>query len=342
MALDGPHWSRRSWLGAGSALVLAGCASAGGAPSSPRAIRKARERGLTPMIYFLGGAKVMAVNPETGAPVAIVDQSPRDGSRGNGLNDGIAIDQENGHIYWSNMGRADDKDGWLSRCELDGSNVEVVVKPGDAFTPKQMRVDTVNMKLWWSDREGMAVMRSNFDGTKVEAVVRTGLPDVHKGDQARWCVGLALDTRNNMVYWSQKGGDNTGTGTIRRAPMQIPAGQRADTRTDIETLFSRMPEPIDLELDLDAGLLYWSDRGDNTISRAPLIAPAGYDPARRSDRQILVTGLKEAIGIAIDKRSNRMAYTSLGGEVGIADLDGKNARMLATGQGMLTGVTWLS
>lgn len=188
----------------------------------------------------------------------------------------------------------------------------------------------------------MAVMRCNLDGSSIETVVRTGLPDIHKGDQTRWCVGIALDPARGMVYWSQKGGDNAGQGAIRRAPMQIPRGQRADTRTDIQTLFSRLPEPIDLDLDLEAGLLYWSDRGDNTISRAPINAPPDYDPARRSDRQILVQGLKEAIGIAIDKRSKRIAYTSEGGEIGIADLDGKNARMLATGQGWLTGVTWLT
>jgi hypothetical protein len=66
----------------------------------------------------------------------------------------------------------------------------------------------------------------------------------------------------------------------------------------------------------------------------------GYNPATRVDRQVLVKDLKEAIGIALDVPRGRMAYTSLGGEVGMAALDGSGARMLATGQGMLTGIAW--
>ena len=35
-----------------------------------------------------------------------------------------------------------------------------------------------------------------------------------------------------------------------------------------------------------------------------------------------------------------MAYTSLGGEMGLAKLDGSDAKILATGQGALTGIAW--
>lgn len=101
-----------------------------------------------------------------------------------------------------------------------------------------------------------------------------------------------------------------------------------------------MPEPIDLDLDLATRTIYWTDRGDNTVSRAPMDPPAGYDPATRVDRKVLVKDLKEAIGVALDLPRQRMAYTSLGGEVGVAKLDGSDARMLATGQGMLTGIAW--
>jgi hypothetical protein len=142
------------------------------------------------------------------------------------------------------------------------------------------------------------------------------------------------------VYWTQKGGDNAGEGVIRRASMRMPQGATASSRQDIETLFSRLPEPIDLDLDLSSRTIYWTDRGDNTVSRAPMDPMRGYDPARRLDRQVLVKGLQEAIGIALDLPRGRMAYTSLGGEVGLANLDGSDARMLATGQGLLTGIAW--
>ena len=98
-----------------------------------------------------------------------------------------------------------------------------------------------------------------------------------------------------------------------------------------------------MDLDLSTRLMYWTDRGDapkgNTVSRAPMDPPKAFDPAHRSDRQILVRGLAEAIGIALDLPNKRMFYTSLGGEVGTSGLDGAGAKLLLTNQGTLTGIT---
>jgi hypothetical protein len=64
---------------------------------------------------------------------------------------------------------------------------------------------------------------------------------------------------------------------------------------------------------------------------------SGFDASKRSDRVILVTGLHEAIGIALDLKHQRMFYTSLMGEVGTAKLSGKDARILRN-EGRLTGI----
>jgi hypothetical protein len=321
---------------AGGSLLLAGCASTGlgGDVSASRLI-------------YLGPSKVFSLSASGGAPATLVDQSPKDGSRGNGLNDGIALDLKRGHIYWTNMGRAPENDGWIRRSNLDGSNITEIVPAGGTFTPKQLKIDEANGKLYWSDREGMRVQRCNLDGSNIETIVVTGDPAANKGDQARWCVGIALDVPRGHVYWTQKGGDNAGEGMIRRAGINIPKGAAVANRPDIETLFAKMPEPIDLDLDLSTRTIYWTDRGDNTVSRARMDPPSkakngegGFDPATRSDRQILVRGLKEAIGIALDLPRNRMAFTSLGGEVGTASLDGSGMKLLATEQGTLTGVEW--
>lgn len=321
--------SRREMVLAGS-LALAGCASgSAGLGIGSRA----------PKLFYLGQAKVFSLDP-AGSPVMLVDDTPKDGSRPAGVNDGIALHAATGQIFWTNMGKAAENDGYIMRCERDGSAVTTIVKPGGTFTPKQLKIDEAGAKLYWSDREGMAIQRCNLDGSQIETIVRTGSPRQDKGNQARWCVGIALDPARGHVYWTQKGGDNAGEGVIRRASMRMPAGATATNRADIITLFSRLPEPIDLDLDLKARQIYWTDRGDNTVSRAPLDIGNDYDPARRIDRKILVRGLKEAIGVALDLPRNRMAYTSLGGEVGIANLDGSNAKMLATEQGMLTGIVW--
>lgn len=297
--------------------------------------------GPAPRLYFLGQARVYTVDPDIGMQATLVDQSPADGSRPMGvIYDGIAVHSATGQIYWTNMGRPSERDGTIMRCEADGSNVTVIVQPGGAFTPKQMKIDEAGGKIYWSDREGMAVKRCNLDGSDIETLAVTGNPVVDKGDQTRWCVGLALDPGRRHVYWTQKGGDNAQQGMIRRIGMDLPPGSTSVNRRDMVTLFSRLPEPIDIDLDLSKRTMFWTDRGDNTVSRAPMDPKPGFDPAVRVDRTILVDGLHEAIGVALDPPRNRMAFTSLGGEIGVAAMDGSSRRMLSPASGMLTGICW--
>ena len=63
------------------------------------------------------------------------------------------------------------------------------------------------------------------------------------------CVGIALDLERNQIFWTQKGPDNAGRGRIFRAGIDIPPGESAGTRSDIEVLYDGLPEPIDLEID---------------------------------------------------------------------------------------------
>src|SRR4029077_6454414 len=119
----------------------------------------------------------------------------------------------------------------------------------------------------------------------------------------------------------QKGPDNAGKGRIFRAKIDIPKGETAANRADIELLYDGLPEPIDLELDLKNRLIYWTDRGDppggNTVNRAPMDANAAKRPAP----EILLTHLMEGIGIALDFKGDRMFLTDLAGSIYSANLD---------------------
>lgn len=322
---------RQLIVGLAGSAALASCASVPGlAPAGP-----------APRLYYLGQSHVYMADPDTGAMATLLDQSPADGSRPQGmLYDGIAVHSATGQIFWTDMGRPAERDGRIMRCEKDGSGLTTIVPAGGAFTPKQLKIDEAAGKLYWADREGMAVKRCNLDGSGIETLVLTGNAVVDKGDETRWCVGVALDPARGHVYWTQKGGDNASQGMIRRIGMVMPRGSSMTNRQDMLTLFSRLPEPIDLDLDLAARQIYWTDRGDNTISRAPLDPARAFDPAVRLDRTVVLRGLREAIGIALDPPRNRMAFTSLGGEIGVAALDGSQRRMLPSAPGMLTGVCW--
>jgi len=74
------------------------------------------------------------------------------------LPDGIVVDVEAGHIYWSNMGSSvATNDGSIERADLDGKNRRIIVPEGITFTPKQIHLEKEASKLYWCDREGMRV-----------------------------------------------------------------------------------------------------------------------------------------------------------------------------------------
>jgi hypothetical protein len=253
--------------------------------------------------------------------------------------DGIAVDVVAGHLFWTTMGVPADDDGSLRRSELDGSQVTTIVATGMTYTPKQLKLDLAGQKLYWSDREGMRIQRAATDGSGLETVVTVATGDTARKDAGNWCVGLALDLVHGFVYWTQKGPDNGKVGSIRRAHLQMPAGETAATRSDVEVLIDGLPEPVDLDLDVAGGDMYWSDRGDDTINRAAIEIPSGTTAATRADREVLVRGVREAIGVTLDLERGHVYYTSgASGRVGRANLDGSGARDLVTGSGALTGI----
>src|SRR5260370_7139426 len=87
--------------------------------------------------------------------------------------DGIVVDPAARHIFWTNMGKMKADDGSIERLDLDGKNLTMLVPAGGTFTPKQLKLDKKSGKLYWSDREGMRVMRSNLDASQIKTPVAT-------------------------------------------------------------------------------------------------------------------------------------------------------------------------
>jgi hypothetical protein len=277
-----------------------------------------------------GGGRLFSINPDGTDKTFIVTGCP--------VPDGVAVDVQAGHIYWTNMGMPPANDGSIERVDLDGGNRTTIVPKGGTYTPKQLHFDEAGRKLYWSDREGMRVMRCDLDGSKVETLVQTGQSDADRRDETRWCVGVAVDHVAGHLYWTQKGPSDAGVGKILRAGIDIPGGESAARRSDIEVVFKDLPEPIDLEIDRATRILYWTDRGDpphgNTVNRASLDGGDGTEP------EIVSTHLMEGIGIALDPGRNRMFVTDLGGSVYVAALDGSGHRPIRALQGNLTGIAY--
>ncbi|KAA1176512.1 3-hydroxyacyl-CoA dehydrogenase [Rhizobium tropici] len=290
------------------------------------------EKGMRCLLFFLdlSGGRILSLNPDgTDRKVIIAGcRSP----------DGIVVDSRAGHIYWTNMGVPNLQDGSIERADIHGQNRRTIIPEGTTFTPKQIHLDKDGGKLYWSDREGMRVMRSNLDGSQIETLVIAGQGDVDRRDATKWCVGITIDPEARQIYWTQKGPDNAEQGRIFRAGMEIPTGEDAATRSDIELFLDGLPEPIDLELDLATRTLYWTDRGDpprgNTVNRIRI-------DGERNTPEIIFTHLMEGIGIALDCRNDRMFMTDLAGSVYAARLDGSEPRALLQVQGNLTGIAYV-
>lgn len=216
--------------------------------------------------------------------------------------DGVVVDPDRRHIYWTNMGVPDqgseprtfyDRNGSIERVDFDGGNRTTILPRGSFTTGKQLTADFAEGKLYWCDREGMQVLRCNLDGSELEPVVIVATGEEPARHPRNHPVGIALDLVNRTVYWTQKGAPKAGEGRIFRAPLDRSA---ADGSEGIELLFDGLPEPIDLHLDAH-GTLVWTDRGrppeGNTLNRAQVV-PSTATP------EVCAGDFKEAIGMATD------------------------------------------
>ena len=224
--------------------------------------------------------------------------------------DGISVCSSCKKIIWTNMGIPAQNDGSIMSSNLDGSDIKAIVPPGQVHTPKQIAVDEDAKKLYFSDREGMRVLRCNVDGSSLETLIQAGDWTTGTRDTTLWCVGITVAPREGKFYWTQKGPSKGSQGRIFRASIDMPVGCDASTRKDIECLFSQLPEPIDLEIDEEGRALYWTDRGElprgNSINRASIQADGSY-----GEYQILARNLHEAIGLAVDRKNRHIYATDL-------------------------------
>src|SRR3984885_14755548 len=183
--------------------------------SSKWEVRKATAKAKTARLFFLSASsgQVFSANPDGSDLKVIVSEGRR-------IPDGIVVDIEAGHLYWTNMGNPNANDGSIERADIDGSDTSHIVRNGGTFTPKQLQLDKKNRKLYWSDREGMRIMRANLDGSKFETLVDTSEGDARPGkDAKKWCVGIALDVDGGKIYWTQKGAEKAGQGRIFRTNL---------------------------------------------------------------------------------------------------------------------------
>jgi hypothetical protein len=261
------------------------------------------------------------------------------------LPDGLDISLKTGRIYWTNMGIPNQNDGQVQSCKLDGSDIQTVIPVGAVHTPKQLILDQESEKLYFCDREGMRVMRSNLDGSQHEILIQVGDFNNQKDaeDQLNWCVGITVNRKEGKFYWTQKGISKGNKGRIFRANIEMPKSQTAKNRTDIELLFFGLPEPIDLEVDESTQTLFWTDRGDpplgNSLNSVKVSEIKGLNEGEKSPRyDTLMRQLHEAIGLKLDQVNKHIYLTDLGGSVYRCGFDGKDKKKVYDEECAFSGI----
>jgi hypothetical protein len=71
----------------------------------------------TPKLFVLeasGAGRLFSINPDGSDQTTLVT--------GCSVPDGVAVDVQAGHIYWTNMGKPPVNDGSIERVDLDGGN----------------------------------------------------------------------------------------------------------------------------------------------------------------------------------------------------------------------------
>lgn len=262
--------------------------------------------------------------------------------------DGIDVDESSGRMFWTCMGSPGQPDGEVFSANLeDGSDATCIVPKGVVNTPKQLVVEPESKKLYFCDREGMRVLRCNYDGGELETIIKTGDWEAEGfADQTKWCVGITVSRKHGKFYWTQKAASKSGKGRIFCASIDTPAGETAENRTDVQLLLDNLPEPIDLEVDELSETLYWTDRGElplgNSVNRAVLDPESGLVVKNGSGKshEVLVRHLNEAIGLKLDLEAGHMYLTDLGGSLYRCYLDGsEKQKIYSSDERALAGIT---
>lgn len=260
---------------------------------------------------------------------------------GQALPDGIAVSLAKQRMFWTCMGRSPAaSDGSVWSANLDGSEVRCLIPRGQVHTPKQIVAIDSRHQLFFSDREGASVHRCNYDGTNHVVVVRLhvdpgmSLPDA----MWQWCVGVAVDDEQGLMYWTQRGFSKGGRGRIFVVNADIPDGETAENRSDIRMLFDNLPEPIDLEIDSVTQTLYWTDRGEHPRGCSLYRAYVGGEDVDM-EKISLARQFHEPIGLTLDKMNNIVYVADMGGSLYSVSLDNGLKVELVRNNACYTGIT---
>ena len=187
----------------------------------------------------------------------------------------IALDVSKGIVYWTKNKR-------IRRANMDSSNIQTLATNlgtiGGIFLTEN--------KLYWTESNKYDIMRVFLDSGKIESI----------GRFFKTPVGIAVDTTENIIYWTNKIGQiQRGYLPISRGDLKKPYLPLSSTRT----LATGLLAPGSLALGGDVlntpapefqhPTIYWTDKANGTLHRFNGIAVEN-----------LLQNVQNATGVAMD------------------------------------------
>ncbi len=146
----------------------------------------------------------------------------------------LDLDSENQRLYWGLFTATPARNQPnIFRIDLPSGGEAPVVS--GLHQVRGVKLDLLDARLYWCDREAHKIQRARLDGSEMEDVI-TGLDTPH---------GMVLDPLARMTYWADTGTNNvigsTGGGAVNRSDMD--GGKLIEVLIDLS-------QPWDVDLDL--------------------------------------------------------------------------------------------
>lgn len=215
----------------------------------------------------------------------------------------IAVDAQNGHVYWSELDA-----NLIRRANLDGTNMVDIITGDDALG---IALDVIRNKIYWVLDNNIVngatkVRRANLNGSSIEDVVVIS--------SSSFSLGLAFNVPNDKVYWT-----DFFSGSVKRANLN---------GTQVETIISGVPNITAVTVDTTNGKVYWTaclgqiqraDLDGNNIET--VVSFDGDSP------------IPCPAGLSLDVPNGKLYWADQNGPVGRVNLDGMGKEILLSSIG---------
>ena len=166
-----------------------------------------------------------------------------------------------------------------------GAGVQSVYQAPSSASLRASTLDVPNNRLYYSNFGDDTINRVNFDGTGQTSILSLPSSSIP--------LGLSLDAGANQIYFT----DN-GTNAIRRV--------NTDGTGLVSLVTTGLDSPVNVQLDLIHGKMYWVDFGNVTVSNSGRIERSNLDG---SDRETLISNLPLPEDIALDVLAGHLYWT---------------------------------